>query len=132
MPVIGLEGLDTGSREGRLYQGFFLLLLIAVPAAALIYFTVQVLSAHVFDRQNSAAELGALDPVSLSTVLSGPYWDDRFRLGESADKAVTWFPVLEPMILTLLVAIAAWQVVAFLRVLFAGRGDAPDGPVRDD
>jgi hypothetical protein len=31
LPVIGLEGLDTASREGKLYQSFFLIVLVIIP-----------------------------------------------------------------------------------------------------
>lgn len=84
MPVIGLEELDTSSPEGKAYQAFFLIVLIGVPVAALIYFTAQVMGAHVFDRDDIAAPaMAPLDPVSLGTILSGGYWHDRFRIGEN-------------------------------------------------
>jgi hypothetical protein len=110
---------DTGSREGRLFQGFFLFLLISVSAAALVHFTSQVLGAKVFDRQ-TGTELDVLAPVPWDTFVSGTYWHDRFRLGESADKAVTWFPVLEPIVLAVLLLLAAGSVALFIRALVAG------------
>lgn len=121
MPVIGLEGLDTASPEGKTYQRFFLTLLIGLPVAALVYFTDQVMGARVFDHDMPGARLQPLDPVSLSTIFSDGYWDHRFRIGEDAEKAVTWFPVLEPMLIGLLLLLAAVSVLLFLRVLFSPR-----------
>lgn len=117
LPVIGLPGLLTGSIEGRLYQAFFLLVMIGLPCAALIYFLTQVLSARVF-QQPGGAELGVLDPVDLHTLWSGAYWDDGYRLGESLEKSVTWFPVVEPIVIGIILLITTAHVIAFLWNLF--------------
>lgn len=127
MPVVGLEGLNTSSPEGRRYQGFFLFLFIGLPSAALVYFTDRVLEAKVFDRQTPDAKLAPLDGVPLSTMLSRPYWDDRFRLGGSVDEAVTRFPVIEPIVLALLLAVAFWNVARLLYVISAQPSHVPDG-----
>lgn len=117
MPVIGLDGLKTGAREGRLYQAFFLFLFIALPTVALAYFTARVLGGRVFDRCGGP-ELTPLSPVSWDVVASKAYWDDGYRLGADADHAVTWFPVLEPAMLALLLLLAAVQGARFLVRLF--------------
>jgi hypothetical protein len=111
---------DTGSREGRLFKGFFLFLLISVPAAALVHFTSQVLGAKVFDRQ-TGTEMDVLAPVPWDAFISDTYWHDRYRLGESAGKAVTWFPVREPIVLPVLLLLAAGSVALFIRVIVAGK-----------
>lgn len=127
MPLVGLEGVRTGSPEGRLYQGFFLLVFVGLPTAALVYFADRVRKAKVFDTENGCAEMAPLDPVPLGTMLSWPYWDDRYRLGRDMQDAVTWFPVLEPIVLGILLALALWNVARLLYVLFAPPRHVPRG-----
>lgn len=116
-PVVGLDGLKTGSREGKLYQAFFLILFVIVPVAALGYFVDQVLGGTVYDRV-AKTEHSPLAAVDWATIASASYWDDRFRLGEGPDKAVTWFPVVEPVLLGLLLLLAAAHVVLLAVRLF--------------
>ncbi|GHG25280.1 hypothetical protein [Paracoccus aerius] len=127
MPLVGLDGVRTGSPEGRLYQGFFLLIFVGLPSAALVYFADRVRKAKVFDTLNGCDDMTPFDAVPLSMILSRPYWDDRFRLGRSLEDAVTWFPILEPIVLAILVALALVNVVRLLYVLFAEPRHVPRG-----
>jgi hypothetical protein len=56
----------------------------------------------------------------LPARLPGAYWHNSYGLGESTDKAVTWFPVLEPIVVVLLLLLAAGSVAFFIRALVVG------------
>jgi len=130
MPVVGLTGLNTASREGRAYQCFFLFAFILVPILGLVHFLNKTNRLVVFDRRSceqvSAFALPA-EPLRWST------WNDGYRIGVAipdpcgrAPGSVTWLPVIEPLIFGLLIALAFWRSATFLVAIFrpsaAGRG----------
>jgi TRAP-type C4-dicarboxylate transport system permease small subunit len=52
IPVVGLSAIDFRSRDGKLFQGFFLIVYVLLPAAGLVHF-LRTLS--VFLRAKVAA-----------------------------------------------------------------------------
>lgn len=120
LPVVGLDGLKTGSREGRAYQGFFLTLFVIIPSGALIHFINKSSAAKVVVNDATRREVSIVHfpdaPLSWST------WDDGFRIGQSIpppgkplEDMVTWLPVLEPLVFVLLVVLAFWRALVLLR-----------------
>lgn len=110
--VLRFEHLDTGSSEGKWYQRFWLFIFVIFPAMALVYFTNVVLDGRVIDKSNLDTPMGPLSGVPVSRLIYGEYWSDAFRFGPSAagtpdeqlDQMVTWFPILEPIVIGLLLA----------------------------
>lgn len=121
-PLVWLEGLDTGSVEGRCYQAFWLVLLVLIPLAALVYFTHVVLDgevAHV--RQSSVEIIGPLDRVDASAFWRSLSGSHEFRLGDGpvgAERGVTWFPMIQPALLATLLLGALAQSLRLFRALF--------------
>lgn len=113
LPVVWLTGMRTGSREGRLYQTFFFLLFIVMPTVALGHFVNKSFQAEVLHR---------------ATGVRGPWWHppagDGFwgiwnafaigRQGAVEADMITWWPVWEPVIFAVLLAVAAWRMTALV------------------
>src|ERR1700740_1018159 len=47
IPIVGFEKIDTGSPEGRVYQGAMLLIFVIIPTIAMIYFWHSFLTAKI-------------------------------------------------------------------------------------
>ena len=120
LPVVWLEGLDTSTSGGRWYQRFFLTIFVIIPSFSLVHFVGKVLDAPV--RHSAAIEdpFSPLDFLPIDEIFSKTYW-----IGGSVAEdgklhgAVSWYPVIEPIVLFVLV-LAAWvSVAAFFRDLFS-------------
>lgn len=107
IPVVWLETLDTSTREGRLYQGVLLFLFVVLPALSLLHFFNVVVGTEIRDTT-------ACSPLR--------FWDvvcpegDRYRFGERG--GVTFFPIVEPIMVLALFLYAEFRVCRYLRVIF--------------
>lgn len=116
LPVVWLTGLNTSSREGQLYQGFFLFAFILIPLAALVHFVDESFEAVVLHRASGA----------VGTLRHPPggegFWGfgDDFRIGTHAvaSDMVTWWPVWGPVIFGLLILLAIWRVAVLIVAIF--------------
>jgi hypothetical protein len=108
IPVSFLKGLDVSTRDGKIYQSFFLVAFAVIPAAALLHFLRVVLNSKITER-GGQTDIGHFDLGHIDWCFC-----DRYRIGE--DDGVTYFPVVEPALL-LLLCFVAWAAVAHL--LFA-------------
>jgi hypothetical protein len=99
IPVVGLSEIDFRSRDGKLFQGFFLIAYVLVPAGGLVHFVRTLLMASVFTRQGRTP-IGHFSIAHLDWTLG-----DQVRVGEG--EGVTYFPVIEPLFL-LSVCVIAW------------------------
>lgn len=121
IPVVGFDAIETGSREGRVYQGAMIVVFSVLPAIALVYFWCTFLSATVMlndGKKDPGASLW--DWSELRTL------NDPARICTEFDKGLdnpcigsaTVLPGLEPTIfgaLTLagIIALAMhWRAVA--------------------
>lgn len=109
MPVVALDELDTGSTEGKLYQGFFLLVFKILPVLSLVHFANVVLSAPVHENGSE-----------LPLTVFAARWPgaDRFRIGPSWKEGLTFFPIVEPVILGALAAGSSVYTAIYLFRLF--------------
>ena len=103
LPVVWLDGVDTRTAGGRAYQAVFLVLFVLLPALALLHFANKVAGATVV-RRSDGATLGPFDLVPAYNP-----FDDPYRIGDTPDasEGVSWYPVIEPILLAILV-LSAW------------------------
>jgi hypothetical protein len=124
LPVVGLTDLDTRSREGRIYQGAFLLGFILIPTASLVHFWRKIAAAKVIgakqDMLFAPLDIGALAEVHACRACDAPY-----RIATHATEAaamreagVEWYPVAEPVVFACLSLLAFVQVYRLLRRVF--------------
>ncbi len=143
IPVVGLEGVDTASKEGRRYQCFFLLAFTVLPLFSLVHFNDKVFNvgrvAKVAKEQPLELDLSPFRYVpSAGEFLTFRVLGNDYCLGQNLsafdrDKAktsdpchrtakwaggVTWFPVISPLAVLALTAWACVSVGSFLAVLF--------------
>lgn len=119
LPIVWLEGLQTGSRSGKIYQAFFILLFLVIPAAALIHFMDKVRSLDVFKDDELLSQIHFFDWISPATIDG-----HQFALGNGigADPAkVTFIPNVEPIFFSVLVIVALAHVVWLLISIFRQR-----------
>jgi hypothetical protein len=142
LPVVGLDGLETGSRDGQLYQGFFLCLFVVLPILSLAHFISESQEAVVVN----------LVTRETGTILRPPggpnFWSlagEHFRVGREfllapppGGKAptdpfqgmITWIPVWELLAYGLLLAVALWRCAVLFAALRAPTGGATEPPAR--
>jgi len=119
LPVVWLEGLDTSTQGGRWYQCFFLTAFVIMPSLSLAHFGRKVLDAPVWLGSETDRSVSTLEIVPFSDIFSKSH-----RIGGFVDEsgkiqgAVSWYPVVEPLVLAALV-FAAWiSVLVFIYDLF--------------
>ncbi|MEM6488856.1 MAG: hypothetical protein AAF677_11420 [Pseudomonadota bacterium] len=125
--LLPMRGLDTGSPEGRVYQGFFLALFVLLPVAGLAHFAHQIVDAEVFDGRGELTELTVFSVPPSERVWGALGGDASFWIAENAvhyaDKArVTWFPVVQPLAMGLLGLWAAALALSYAAALFDSGG----------
>ncbi|WP_195820667.1 hypothetical protein [Roseobacter sp. MH60115] len=125
MPLVWLEGLDTDSKAGKSYQAFFLLIFILIPIVSLMHFLRKVMSADVVNLADRSTVVSAWHMVDWELLMFGPYWNDAYRIGEtitpntaSLENTVTWFPMIQPIILVALVVVSSGAALRFLLGIF--------------
>ncbi len=113
IPVVWFNEIDTASSEGRWYQRIMIVGLTILPALSLIHFFLIVEAASVCVRSSPARTTNVWDWSALETL------DDPTRIGGILNRAaqppicengVTFFPVVEPLVLLVLILAAYWAV----------------------
>lgn len=124
MPVVWLEGLDTRSRSGRVWQALFLTAFVLFPVASLVKFFMRFAKARVIDHDTPGATFSPF------CLWSCPLGDGkRFVVGDgltagnlaaktAAGHVVDFCPVLEPLAIWALLACAGVAVAVFLVRVF--------------
>jgi hypothetical protein len=128
IPVIGFETIDTGSREGKLYQGTMFGLMSILPIFPLAHFWVIFCNADVVTTGTpskripsiwSWSALGSLDdPARICTEL-------KLAPEISCEKNITLLPGLEPTIFAVLTAAAVAATLVFLWLVIRKRSSFP-------
>jgi hypothetical protein len=119
IPTVGFDVIDTGSTEGRIYQGAMLAVFSLVLAAAMAYFWVRFLSATVMLNDGSRVVIGSVWDWSRSAG-----WNDPARICSDFNRGLadpcignaTVLPGLEPAVLTIMAALALlwhWHAVVW-------------------
>ena len=115
IPVLALDGLDTGSREGKWYQRAVLFCFTILPAAAILHFWDLVRDAEVVSTNTN-------EPVSRwDWSYTFQHWSDAARICSIYDKSDknpckdsgTFLPGLEMWLLIIVTAIAAIALMAY-------------------
>lgn len=122
IPLLGFDSINTGSREGKLYQGAIITLLSILPALSLIHFWRLFANAHVVTTKNPTQKI---DSIWSWSGLS--QFDDPARIctdyNETAEKIscegnITILPGLEPTVFAVLTAAAIVAMVLHWQALF--------------
>jgi hypothetical protein len=122
IPIVGFEEIDTGSREGKLYQGTMLFLFSIVPLMALVFFWHAFLIAMVMINDGSKLPVGLFDWTVLAKKLNDPARICTDFVKQLPDPCVangTVLPGLEPTIFVILTLLAAAGVISHWRAVFA-------------
>jgi hypothetical protein len=121
MPVVWLDDLDTGTLNGKLYQGFFAVVFLLVPGAALIHFLQKVASTNLV-RDGQTLNAHFFDWVPLKELYAHSY-----ALGNGVEtgtppkvSTVAFWPDGEPILFLMLVILAIAHVAWLGLVLFRG------------
>lgn len=114
LPVVWLQGVNTSTGEGRIYQGAFLAAFIVLPATSLWHFLRKIRRAGVLQDDDRSTLKDPFQLVPLKDLGKTHWIGDGLKAGMTEIKgAVTWFPVFEPALLLMLTA-AAWISAARL------------------
>lgn len=122
--VLRMQGLETGSVEGRLYQSFFLVSFIFVPLSGLVHFWRKVKNGHVSDRADFTVAMDMWSAPPIDRIWSSLLGDDSFRIGaaRAVDASgmkhmVTWIPVVEPILMALFAIVICILSLIYLRAI---------------
>jgi hypothetical protein len=128
LPVIGLDGLNTASREGQVYQAFFLAVLVVVPLLG-IGRSLEIANRGTLCEQAKTGEIPRWHTSGEWRLVLLPSYKNQLRLMREGDSGGCgghgveigwWTPIL-------LVGAPALAVVLALLLLFAlGRRPEPD------
>lgn len=132
IPVVALQDLRTGSREGRWYQGAVLFCFAALPVAATIHFWDLIVSATVVDRA-TGRPVGAWD---WSVTHAAGFRDPARICSTYADRMcsgnATFFPGYSMLVLVAFSLVAAVALVVYLRTVFGTDATGGRGPTAVD
>jgi hypothetical protein len=130
IPLVGFEQINTGSREGKLYQGIMLAALSLLPVVSLIHFWNLFSHAHVVTTKNPPVLIPSIwswsalvsldDPARVCTIL-------HTKPNVSCEGNITILPGLEPTTFAVLTLAAAGATIVFWWLVFwspAGQSDA--------
>ncbi|WP_149911018.1 hypothetical protein [Agrobacterium tumefaciens] len=119
VPVVGFDAIDTGSREGKIYQRAMLFFFSILPIAGLIHFWFIVSSAKVLPK-GSGKSTGIWDWSALTTLNDPARICSAFTEGQAGSCAdnVTILPLIEPAAFLLLTLVALVAVIAHWRTVF--------------
>jgi hypothetical protein len=104
IPVVGFDEIDTGSREGRFYQGTMILIFSLLPSVAMAYFWRSFLTAKIMLNDGSKSLVGSVWDWSKLTTLNDPARICTDFVRELPDPCVgngSVLPGLEPTIFAL-------------------------------
>ena len=125
IPVVGFEQIDTGSTEGRIYQGAMLALFSVAPIVALIYFWHSLLTANVMRNYGNKDLIGlwSLDWLWTGSVSDPARICTSFSNGapNPCEGSATILPGLEPGIFALLTLAALVIVILHWTAVFRRR-----------
>lgn len=123
LPVVWLEGLNTGVLSGKVYQGLFLLAFVFLPIAGLYHFLDRFSGASVIHHKGLAGPFNPFCLMNCPLLPSGRYQVGdgltyaNLELKSKSGQIVDWLPILEPWgILALLVGACASTVHLLYRV----------------
>ncbi|TGP52549.1 hypothetical protein EN873_14860 [bacterium M00.F.Ca.ET.230.01.1.1] len=128
IPVVGFEGIDTGSREGRVYQGVMITVFSLLPAIALVYFWCTFLSATVMLNDGKKDPGASLWDWSQLRTLNDPARICTEFHKELADPCIgnaTVLPGLEPTIFGALTLAAVVVLAMHWRAVVMGQLHEP-------
>lgn len=124
IPVVGFDKIETGSREGRVYQGTMLVLFSFVPILAITYFWSVFTAAKVMRNDGSKTLLHSVwdwtglytlnDPARICT-------DFNTDLRDPCLGNASVLPGLEPIIFAVVTAVAVLSALAHWRAVATGR-----------
>lgn len=115
IPIVGFEDIDTGSREGRIYQGAMLSIFSIIPAIALIFFWHAFVTATVMLNDGSKKPVGLFDWTVLAKTINDPARICTDFMKDLPDPCVangTVLPGLEPTVFAVLTLMAIAALVA--------------------
>jgi hypothetical protein len=132
IPVVGFETLNTGSKDGRVYQAAMLFLLCILPFAAIAHFWDVMLSAKIVSTATPPAVIESIwhwtpvgqwnDPARICTI---------FRDKDLACEGnITIVPGIEPMAFAGLTFLAAAALIAFLGAVFVSKAQSSQDATR--
>lgn len=120
IPVVGFETLNSGSKDGRVYQAAMLFFICIIPTAAIVHFWDVMLGAKIVSTAKPPAVIESIwqwtpfgqwsDPARICTI---------FRDTDmSCEGNITIVPGIEPMVFALLTFAAVAALIAFLGAVF--------------
>ena len=121
IPIVGFEEIDTGSAEGRLYQGAIISVFSIGPAAALIFFWHAFVTAKVMANDGTKQLVGLFDWTILARTMNDPAricTDFNKDLPDPCVANGTVLPGLEPTLFALLTLVAAIALLVHWRAVF--------------
>lgn len=111
IPRLGFVDYHTGSKEGRWVQRGMLILMIGIPIYAVLHFARRLVNDGVVARTTQCPgtpeSAGVLSLTFWPDLSRRQCWNDGFRVGPDTelDQMVTFFPVVQPAIYTVLIAV---------------------------
>lgn len=115
LPIAFFKSLDFSTAEGRQYQKVFFVAFHILPIAAIIHFFHLNMIAEYFTMEECKNGSGA---IAYNVWLLPPSYDytDGYRLGDCS--GVTYFPMIEPILITLLFLVV---IIANVRFIYSLR-----------
>lgn len=117
IPVVWLDAVDTKTRAGMIYQGFFVVMFLLVPCAALIHFLQKVASVNLVKDGEILPETRFFDWVPWREVSTHAY-ELANGIGTPPAKVAFWpdgEPILFVGLAILAIAHVAWLGIALLK-----------------
>jgi hypothetical protein len=128
IPIVGFSSINTGSREGKIYQGVMLTVLSVLPAVSLIHFWILFSRAQLVTTKNPPKPIGSIWDWSALVSL-----DDPARICSqfhtepqiSCDGNITILPGLEPTIFAIITVLAYGATLVFWWWICCGSSRKP-------
>ena len=120
IPVVWFDKIDTASSEGRWYQTIIIVSFIILPALSLIHFFLIVEAASVCVRSSPPRTTNVWDLSAIETLDDPTSGNDLNRVVQPSicENGVTFFPVVEPLVLLVLIVAAYWAVYRQFRAIW--------------
>jgi hypothetical protein len=128
IPIVGFEAIETGSQEGKIYQGAIIVIFSLIPAAALIYFWRSFLGATVMLNDKSKATINVWDWSPTLKTLDDPAricTDFNKDLPDPCVGSGTVLPGLEPMVFAILTLVSLVALAMYWRAVFFSKRHLP-------
>jgi hypothetical protein len=122
IPVVGFDSIDTGSSEGKIYQGAMIILLSILPALSLMHFWRLFATARVVTTTDPAQPIESIWSWSALTSLDDPAricTEYRVSPVVSCDGNASVLPGLEPTVFAVLTAAALLAMALHWLILFS-------------